>query len=225
MADNASVLFLSASDLASRLEGFLKDYLKGKSEATVGTYRRALNEFERYHGARLGSPASARFGFRENDVAAYKRYLMEERELSQVSVSTYLTALRRLCEYLVARGDLDDNPARSVKGNRRPDQHSRGVLAEADVETLLDAVPRATMIGLRDRALVSLMVQAGSPRSRSSARTVATWTRRSWAPSCGCRARAASPRTSRCPSTRRRSTRFWRTSATATTRRQRRRCS
>ena len=86
---------------------------------------------------------------------------MEERELSQVSVSTYLTALRRLCEYLVARGDLDDNPARSVKGNRRPDQHSRGVLAEADVETLLDAVPSATLIGLRDRALVSLMVHGG----------------------------------------------------------------
>ena len=161
MADDAPVLFLSASDLASRLEGFLRDYLKGKSEATVGTYRRALNEFERYHGARLGSPASARFGFREDDVAAYKRYLMEERELSQVSVSTYLTALRRLCEYLVARGDLDDNPARSIKGNRRPDQHSRGVLAEADVETLLDVVPRATMIGLRDRALVSLMVHGG----------------------------------------------------------------
>lgn len=160
MADDASPLRLSASELAARLDGFLTDYLQGKSRATVGTYRRALNEFERYHGARLGTEG-ARFTFRENDVTAYKRYLMEERELSQVSVSTYLTALRRLCEYLVARGDLPENPARAVKGNRRPSQHSRGVLAEAEVERLLEAVPRATAIGLRDRAIVSLMVFGG----------------------------------------------------------------
>ena len=154
-------LFLTAGDLAERLQGFLTDYLQGKSDATIGTYRRSLNEFERYHGARLGSGAHARFGFREDDVTAYKRYLVEERELSQVSVSTYLTALRRLCEYLVARGDLAENPARAVKGNRRPGQHTRGVLAQEDVERLLDLIPQATIIGLRDRALVSLMIYGG----------------------------------------------------------------
>ena len=153
-------LRLTAAELAQRLEGFLTDYLQGKSAATVGTYRRALNEFERYHGARLSSER-ARFAFRDKDVEAYKAYLMEERELSQVSVSTYLTALRRLCAYLVSRGDLAENPASGVKGNRRPGQHSRGVLAAEDVGRLMDAVPSATAIGLRDRALVSLMVHGG----------------------------------------------------------------
>ena len=159
MTDPAdSILRLSVAGLAERLDGFLTDYLKGKSTATVGTYRRALNEFERYHGARI---SSAPFAFREKDVSQYKRYLMEERELSQVSVSTYLTALRRLCEYLVARGDLAENPARTVKGNRRPSQHSRGVLTEVDIERLFEAVPRATLIGHRDRAMMSLMVYGG----------------------------------------------------------------
>lgn len=157
---DAPPLRLTAASLASRLDGFLTEYLDGKSPATIGTYRRALNEFERYHGARLSGEVS-RFIFREADVEAYKRFLMEERELSQVSVSTYLTALRRLCDYLVARGDLLDNPARGVKGNRRPGQHTRGVLSIDDVEALLDVVPRGTLIGRRDRALVSLMVYGG----------------------------------------------------------------
>ena len=158
MAD--APLRLSVADLADRLDGFVTDYLKEKSKETRGTYRRALNEFERYHGTRAARPSS-RFRFVEKDVEAYKTYLMEERELSQVSVSTYLTALRRLCDYLVARGDLEENPARGVKGNRRPSAHSRGVLTADQVEALLEEVPKATEIGRRDRALISLMVFGG----------------------------------------------------------------
>ena len=160
MADPAKPLRLSVAQLADRLDGFVTDYLKEKSPETRGTYRRTLNEFERYHAARAARPSSA-FRFTEDDVEAYKTYLMEERELSQVSVSTYLTALRRLCDYLVARGDLAENPARGVKGNRRPGSHTRGVLTEADVETLMAAIPQATSIGRRDRALVALMVFGG----------------------------------------------------------------
>lgn len=160
MAEDAPPLRLSVAQLEGRIEGFVTEYLKEKSKETKGTYRRALNEFERYHATRAARPSS-RFRFVEADVEAYKRYLMEERELSQVSVSTYLTAFRRLCEYLVARGDLAENPARTVKGNRRPDAHSRGVLTAEEVARLLDVVPQTTDIGRRDRALVSLMVYGG----------------------------------------------------------------
>ena len=160
MADEPAPLRLSVAALAERLDGFVTDYLKDKSPETRGTYRRTLNEFERYHGTRAARPSSA-FRFVEKDVEDYKRYLMEERELSQVSVSTYLTALRRLCDYLVARGDLAENPARGVKGNRRPGAHTRGVLTEAEVGVLMEAIPQATAIGRRDRAVVALMVYGG----------------------------------------------------------------
>ena len=158
MADTP--LRLSVAQLESRLDGFVTEYLKDKSPETRGTYRRTLNEFERYHATRAARPSS-RFRWVETDVEAYKTYLMEERELSQVSVSTYLTALRRLCDYLVARGELDENPARGVKGNRRPQSHTRGVLTEDEVETLFEAVPKTTEIGRRDRALIALMVYGG----------------------------------------------------------------
>ena len=159
VADPAPPLRLTVAQLESRLDGFVTEYLKGKSEQTRGTYRRTLNEFERYHATRAARPSS-RFRFVEKDVEAYKTYLMEERELSQVSVSTYLTAIRRFCDYLVARGDLDENPARGVKGNRRPGSHSRAVLRTGEIEALFEAVP-TTLIGRRDRAIMALMVFGG----------------------------------------------------------------
>src|SRR5690606_2620156 len=72
---------LTLSELQARLDAFTHEYLRGKSQETVGTYRRTLNEFERWFATQRG-----RFRFRTEDVEAYKRYLMEERRLSQVSV-------------------------------------------------------------------------------------------------------------------------------------------
>ncbi len=149
-------LSLTVSELNRRIEDFVKEYLKDKSPETAGTYRRSLNEFERWFAVH-----KAAFKFTTDDVEAYKKYLMEERGLHQVSVSTYLTALRRLCQYLVDIGMLADNPARSVKGNRRPSSHSRAVLTEADVEALLEQLIPSNQIGLRDQAIVYLMLYAG----------------------------------------------------------------
>ena len=160
-APEPTTLHLSLTELEERLDGFVNEYLASKSKETAGTYRRTLNEFERFFALQLQRPPHEQFRFREADVEAYKRHLTETRELSQVSVSTYLTGLRRFCQYLVDRGDLTVNPARAVKGNRRPTEHTRRVLGAADVETLLEAVDTDTLIGLRDRALMALMVYAG----------------------------------------------------------------
>ena len=149
-------LRLSVAELERRLDGFVSEYLKDKSPETAGTYRRALNEFERYHAGRRGG-----FAFTEEGVEAYKRYLTDDRELSQVSVSTYLTALRRFCQYLVDIGLLDENPAQGVRGNRRPADHSRRVLTEREIDALLDGLGRASLLDLRDRAVVHLMLYAG----------------------------------------------------------------
>src|SRR5690606_27328573 len=156
MPDPGPPLVLSVAALESRLDGFVTEYLKGKSKETVGTYRRSLNEFERWHAVERGA-----FRFRTEDVERYKKYLMEDRALSQVSVSTYLTALRRFCQYLVDVGLLEENPARPVKGNRRPSEHSRKVFTEDEVARLLDVLKTTSPIEKRDRAIVFLMLYAG----------------------------------------------------------------
>ena len=151
-----SSLKLSLVELQRRVDDFLKEYLRGKSPETVGTYRRSLNEFIRWFPLQKG-----RFRFTSSDVQAYKKYLMETRGLHQVSVSTYLTALRRFCQYLVDIGLLEENPARGVKGNRRPSTHSRSVLTQTEVEQLLEQIEADTAIGKRDQAIIYLMLFAG----------------------------------------------------------------
>ena len=159
MPDDASPppepLTLSLRELRDHLQAFQDDYLAEKSDETVGTYRRSLNSFEKWF------VSTNDFAFTEDDVRRYKTYLMEERDLSQVSVSTYLTALRRFCQYLTDIGKLDANPATAVKGNRRPDTHSRSVLTEKDIEKLEEVLGTATQIDKRDNAIVSLMLYAG----------------------------------------------------------------
>lgn len=149
-------LTLTITELQRRLDGFVREYLKNKSKETVGTYRRALNEFERWFVLQKGT-----FRFTQAGVERFKTYLMETRGLHQVSVSTYLTSLRRFCQYLVDAGLLAENPARGVKGNRRPSTHSRSVLTQQEVDGLLAALPSATLLDLRDRAIIYLMLFAG----------------------------------------------------------------
>ncbi len=150
------MLELSLGELKRYIRGFLSEYQKSRSDATIGTYRRSLNEFERWFVLEEG-----RFNFTTEGVEQYKAYLTNERELSGASVSTYLTALRRLCQYLVDIEAMAANPALAVKGNRRPHGHTRKMLAESDVEKLFDAVNSSQVIVKRDRAIIHLMLYAG----------------------------------------------------------------
>jgi integrase/recombinase XerC/integrase/recombinase XerD len=148
-------LRLSLSRLAEEIEAFCADYLKERGDETKGTYQRALRTFEQYY-------ARARdwFQFRTEDIEQYKKYLMEEKKLSQVSVSTYLTALRRLLDYFVAQGLLSENPAKKVKGNRRPTSHTVGALTEAEVQKLLSIIPTEKPQDHRDYLIIRLMIDS-----------------------------------------------------------------
>ena len=139
--------------------GFAGEFLEGRSPETVGTYRRALREYERFAAVRRASGAP--LAFDEAGAEAYRHHLVAVRGLSQVSVSTYLTALRRFGQYLVAAGLIEENPTREIGGNRRPDAHSRGMLARSEVDALMGDTPAATLLDLRDRALMALMLYAG----------------------------------------------------------------
>ena len=154
-------LRLTTGELAKRLEGFEREYLREKSADTVGTYRRALREFERWFAGQADT-----FRFSKDGVESYKTYL-EMRPLGKASVSTYLTAFRQFCQYLVVIGLMDENPALAVNGNPRrkspshPEQSSRAVLTEADIRQLLDVLDDTTLLGKRDQAIVYLMLYAG----------------------------------------------------------------
>lgn len=123
-----------------------------KSKETSGTYERALREFLSFFAT------DRNFQFRVRDVERYKEHLVERKKMKDVSVATYLTAVRRLCQYLVDTGVLEKNPARRVQGGRRPLSHNRTFLTLEEIDTLLDAIAVDTEVGLRDRAMIRTML-------------------------------------------------------------------
>ncbi|MDE3056890.1 MAG: tyrosine-type recombinase/integrase [Bacteroidota bacterium] len=145
---------ISTKRLNDLSAGFSKE-LRNKKPETKGTYERALREFFRWH------PGDNHFQFRIQDVERYKKYLSSKKKLSEVSVSTYLTALRQFCAYLVRIGILQDNPAKVVKGNKRPQKHSREIISQEGLALLLNSIDRSDERGVRDYAIVKAMIGCG----------------------------------------------------------------
>jgi site-specific recombinase XerD len=149
-----SSIRISYQRLLGYYEGFLKELRKSKPE-TRGTYERSLHEFMRWY------PSDQKFQFRVEDVERYKAHLTKKLRLSPVSVSTYLTALRRLFDYLVGVKVLERNPAKEVKGNKRPQQHSRETISMQDVQAIFQSIERVDERGFRDFAIIKAMVGCG----------------------------------------------------------------
>jgi site-specific recombinase XerC len=78
------------------------------------------------------------------------------RELAAPSVKQRLAAIRHLFDWLVTGQVLPVNPAASVRGPRTSGQTP--VLDPSEARALLDSIDTARVVGLRDRALIGLMV-------------------------------------------------------------------
>lgn len=71
----------------------------------------------------------------------------------------HLTALRMLFDYLVTGQVLPSNPAASVRAPRYSQRTGKTpVLTPEDARLLLDSIPTGDVVGLRDRALIGVMV-------------------------------------------------------------------
>ncbi|HTX99413.1 MAG TPA: tyrosine-type recombinase/integrase [Bacteroidota bacterium] len=145
---------LTQGGLRKQYDGFVRS-LRGRAPETRGTYERALREFLRWY------KVDRKCRFVKDDIVRYKNHLVQEKQLSQVSVSTYLTAVRQFCDFLTQRGILRENPARTVGGSGRPTAHSRQTLSAEEVRAVLDAVHPGDELGLRDLAFIKLMVLCG----------------------------------------------------------------
>lgn len=83
----------------------------------------------------------------------------QSRMVSVPTVKQRLAALRHLFDWLVTGQVLPVNPAASVRGPRHVVKVGKTpVLAPAEARALLDSIDESTPAGLRDRALIGLMV-------------------------------------------------------------------
>jgi len=150
----------SFSPSLKEVQNLITEYLQGledfRSNETLGTYKRSLNQFVKWLGiTKMKSP------FTERGVENYKKYLIERKGLKEASISTYLTAVRRFFEYLVDRDLMSVNPAMNVQGSRRPTDHSRDSLSKEQVQKLIKSINLGDILGLRDRAIIECMVFGG----------------------------------------------------------------
>jgi site-specific recombinase XerD len=90
-------------------------------------------------------------------VAAYVEQL--SLQLSRPTVKLHLAAIRMLFDYLVTGQVVPINPAAAVRGPKHVVRKGKTpVLNAEDARLLLDSIDTETIGGLRDRALIGLMV-------------------------------------------------------------------
>ena len=90
-------------------------------------------------------------------IAAYIEGLQEKK--SAPSVKQHLAAIRMLFDFLVVGQVLPMNPASSVRGPRHVVKRGKTpVLKSEQARQLIDAIKIKTIVGLRDRAIVGVMV-------------------------------------------------------------------
>ncbi len=143
------IYFLSMDEL-------IKEFIESlnRRETTKDTYRKALREFSKW----LGDVSP--IGLTSNDITRYKDYILSKK-LSPTSMSAYLTAVRRFYDYLLSAGKIKENPAKRVKGGRRPQRHLTDSISRKDVKKLFKSIDTNSPLGVRDRAILSLMVMSG----------------------------------------------------------------
>ena len=132
-------------------ERFLEFSGRIANERTRSAYARAVGQFLGWcevRGLRLEAIAPLH-------VAAYIR----THPGSAPTVKQHLAAIRMLCDWLVVNQVLPVNPAAAVRGPKHVvTKGATPVLSPAEARKLLKHIDTGTLAGLRDRALLSVML-------------------------------------------------------------------
>jgi len=139
-------------DAAERFLEFFAATIRNAN--TRAAYMNAVADFLRFEPvAGLGSLAEVR----SIHVAAYIEAAGER--FSEQTVKQRLAALRGLFDWLARHGVLETNPAAAVRGPAYT--YKRGktpILTAAEAKRLIESIETNTLVGLRDRALIAVMV-------------------------------------------------------------------
>ena len=122
------------------------------SENTVKTYTRALRQWGKWMQANgVQQPQRA-------DVLAYKEQLKEDHKAT--TVQNYIIALRQFFNWTEAQR-LYPNIAKGIKGAKMSNDFKKDYLSARQAATVLADIPENSERGLRDYAIISLMLTGG----------------------------------------------------------------
>ncbi len=145
-------LFSARPDARKRARDFFSSHIRNKN--TRRAYMEAVRQFSAFCAERgiadlcLVEPVH---------VAAFVEDQL--REHSKPTVKQRLAALRTLFDWMVVGQVLAVNPAHAVRGPRHTQKKGKTPVLNVDeARALIDAIDTASLPGLRDRALIALMV-------------------------------------------------------------------
>lgn len=123
------------------------------SEATVKTYSRALKQFFNYLSSNnIHRPE-------REDILAYKKHLTDTGKKAS-TVQGYIIAVRQFFKW-TEQESLYPNVANNIKGAKISRAHKKDYLTSKQIKTVLDTVPKDTVKGVRDYAILALMITGG----------------------------------------------------------------
>jgi len=145
-------LFVPNAKTAERFFEFFTANIRNKN--TRRAYYKAVCRFSEWcEGRGLRDLAAVK----PLHVAAYIEALAGE--LAKPTVKQHLAALRMLFDWLVVGHVLDVNPAHAVRGPKHVVKKGRTpVLDRDEARALLGAIDTSSVTGLRDRALIAVMI-------------------------------------------------------------------
>ena len=119
---------------------------------TIETYTRALRQLFHYFSAKnITQP-------QRSDIVAYRNELKET--LKPATVQSYITATRLFFQW-TGQEHLYPNIANHIKGATISRAHKKDYLTSQQVKAILASVSRDTLLGLRDYAMLALMITGG----------------------------------------------------------------
>ncbi len=124
-----------------------------RNPGTRGVYARAVARFFRWCEER-------RLTLKQVEPIAVAGYIEQLTHThAKPTVKQHLAAVRMLFDWLVVRQVIPVNPASSVRGPKHVVKKGKTpVLSAEEARQLLDAIDTTTLVGLRDRALIAVMV-------------------------------------------------------------------
>ncbi len=145
-------IFVARPEARARMRDFFSSHIR--NENTRRAYMEAVRQFSAFC-AELAIVDLAQV--EPVHVAAFVEAQMKLH--SKPTVKQRLAALRMLFDWMVVGQVIPTNPAHAVRGPKHTQRRGKTPVLQADeARTLLDSIDTSSLPGLRDRALIGLMV-------------------------------------------------------------------
>lgn len=124
------------------------------SPKTRETYEKAIRQFIQFLSFYdISQPT-------RETIIRYKEYMSTERGFKATTIQAYMTAVRLFFSWLEQEG-LYPNIASHVKGGKIRKEYRKDYLTKTQVNEVLQGIDTSTAQGLRDYAIIALMITGG----------------------------------------------------------------